>query len=158
VQDWLNQCYEWIINEFHLNPSVDMNKIIKYVESQLLQSDLSASMVPGTGLPINVSELDNVKLRGPPILVEITSITEIGYSAIALQNIQQVRTDSHHLERLTNEDVDHDDENSMPDYPRSMLRFELSDGSTSFRAMEYQTLPELKLGTTPLGYKVSHSM
>ena len=35
-----------------------------------------------------------------------------------------------------------------------MLRLELSDGATTLRAMEYQRIPELKLGSTPLGYKV----
>jgi hypothetical protein len=41
----------------------------------------------------------------------------------------------------------------IPNYPRSMLRFELGDGSVKFEAMEYRSIPEIQLGVTKLGYK-----
>jgi RecQ-mediated genome instability protein 1 len=113
-------------------------------------------MVPGTGLPADVSGFDNTSLHGPPILVEIVSMTEIGHSAFSLQNTRQTRLDATDLTVLASEEATSED-GTIPNYPRSMLRFELSDGSTTFQAMEYRTLPELQLGVTPLGYKVRHA-
>ena len=68
-----------------------MRAIIEHVDSQLLQSNLSDSMLEGTGFPPNIAELDNYTLQGPPILVEIVAMTEIGHSAFSLQNIRQAR-------------------------------------------------------------------
>jgi RecQ-mediated genome instability protein 1 len=152
-QEWLGACYAWIIEELRLNPATDIDKIIENVESQLLQSDLRDSMVHGTGLPANISELDNTSLHGPPVLVEIISMTEIGHSAFSLQNTRQTRIDASDLAVLAADDTGEGD-GSIPNYPRAMLRFELSDGSVTFQAMEYRTLPEIQLGVTPLGYKV----
>jgi RecQ-mediated genome instability protein 1 len=135
-----------------LNPSTDLEKIIRNVEEQLLQSDLGDSMLRGTGLPPNVAELDNTRLQGPPILVEILSITEIGHSAFSLQNTRQARIDKEDLAGLATAEGG-EDEGPIPKYPHSMLRFQLSDGTTVFDAMEYRTLPEIQLGVTPLGYK-----
>ena len=133
-----------------MNPAVDLDKILENVEFQLLESNLEDSMLRGTGLPANVSELDDTRLRGPPVLVEIISMTEIGHSAYNLQNIRQTRLDRVDLTGL----VGDDDEGPVPNYPRSMLRLQLSDGSVIFEAMEYRPLPELQLGTTQLGFKV----
>jgi RecQ-mediated genome instability protein 1 len=152
VQEWLDACYTWIIEEYNLSPLIDVDKIMESVESQLLQSDLRDSMLPGTGLPANISELTNVTIRGP-FLVEIVAITEIGHSAFTLQNTRQVRMDRADLAGLGPEVAD-EDEGPIPKYPRSMLRFELSDGATTLQAMEYRPLPEIQLGVTPLGYKV----
>lgn len=115
-------------------------------------------MLPGTGLPQNVYELDNTKLQGPPILVEIISITEIGQSAFNLQNVRQARIERADLAGLAEEGDEQDggeDAGPVPKYPRSMLRFQLSDGATVLEAIEYRRIPELELGVTPLGYKVN---
>jgi RecQ-mediated genome instability protein 1 len=111
-------------------------------------------MLAGTGLPPNVSELINSTLTGPPILVEMVSITEIGHSAFSLHNVRQARIERADLAGLAEQEEDGEEEGSIPNYPRSMLKFELSDGSTTMQAIEYRRLPGLQLGETPLGLKV----
>jgi RecQ-mediated genome instability protein 1 len=113
-------------------------------------------MLAGTGLPPNVSELDNAKLPGPPVLVEIVSMTEIGQSAFNLQNVHQARIERADLAGLAGDEAEDEDPEAgpVPKYPRSMLRFQLSDGSTVLDAIEYRKIPEFELGATPLGYKV----
>ena len=115
-------------------------------------------MLPGTGLPRNVAELNNTKLQGLPILVEIVSMTEIGHSAFSLQNVRQARIEKADLAGLAGEEDENQEDGEeagpVPKYPRSMLRFQLSDGATVLEAIEYRKIPELELGVTPLGYKV----
>lgn len=92
-----------------------------------------------------------------PLLVEITSITEIAHSAFSLLNTHQTRVDRADLGLAQDENAEQprdEDEGPIPRFPRGMLRFELSDGLTTFRAIEFRSLPQLELGTTPLGYKV----
>jgi RecQ-mediated genome instability protein 1 len=100
---------------------------------------------------------------GPvPLLVEVRSITDIAQSAFSLLNTHQTRLDRADL-GLAQGDANHggeqqqqveEDEGPVPRFPRGMLRFELSDGCTTFRAIEFRSLAELELGVTPLGYKV----
>lgn len=119
-------------------------------------------MLPGTGLPPNIAFINNTKLPGPPVLVEIISLTEIGHSAFNLQNVRQARIERADLAGLAEEDGENQEDGEetgpVPKYPRSMLRFQLSDGMTVLEAIEYRRIPELQLGVTPLGYKVSLSM
>lgn len=44
----------------------------------------------------------------------------------------------------------------LPEYPRSMLKLELSDGRGVVKGIEYKRIPGLKLGDTKLGCKVSY--
>ena len=85
-------------------------------------------------------------------------MTDIGHSAFALQNVRQARIERADLAGLAGEEDENQDEGeetgSVPKYPRSMLRFQLSDGATVLEAIEYRKIPELELGVTPLGYKV----
>lgn len=99
---------------------------------------------------------------GPtPLLVEIRSITEIAHSAFSLLNTHQTRLDRADLGLARDEDNQQEprqqdeDEGPISRFPRGMLRFELSDGRTRFRAIEYRSMPDLVLGETPLGYKAS---
>jgi RecQ-mediated genome instability protein 1 len=141
-----------------MDPATQMDALINMVDAQLLQSDLADSMLEGTGLPLNVATLDGVPLPGPPVLVEVVSITDIGASAFQLQNVRQMRVDRTKMANIAAEDdaeeVDEDLDGPMPKYPRSMLQLELSDGTTTLKAVEYRPLPELVLGSTPLGFKV----
>ncbi|KAF7336712.1 DUF1767 domain-containing protein [Mycena venus] len=156
--EWLDACYDWVTTEHHLDPAAHMPAIIEHVEAQLLQSDLCDSMSHGTGIPLALVTAVSGTLRGP-VLVEITSLTEVGSSALALDQVRVARA-----ERLAagaglgdeeNEaDLEVDGEGPVPNYPRGMLRFELSDGATALSAIEYRPLPELTLGVTPLGYKM----
>lgn len=106
---------------------------------------------------------------GPPVLVEVIAVTDIGHSAFSLQNTRQARLDKADLaglaaqkrERDGQQGVgegepqgDEEDEGPIPKYPRGMLRFELSDGHTVIKAIEYRKIPELVLGELELGYKV----
>lgn len=156
--EWLDACYAWVTAEHHLDPTMHMPAIIEHVEAQLLQSDLCDSMSHGTGIPLHLLTAVSGTLHGP-VLVEITAITEVGSSALALDQVRVARA-----ERLAagadagdeeNEaDLEVDGEGPVPNYPRSMLRFELSDGASTLAAFEYRPLPGLTLGVTPLGYKV----
>lgn len=160
-QEWLEACCDWIIEELSLNPNnaTDLPRLIENVELQLLQSDLRDSAVAGTGLPTTLGDIKHGRLGGAPVLVEIAAMTEIGSSAFQLQTVRQTRVDRADLAGLNadrGEDgqAEEEDEGPVPRYPRSMLRLELTDGTTMLKAVEYRRLPQLVLGETPLGYKV----
>lgn len=158
--EWLDACYAWVTAEHHLDPATHLPAIIEHVEAQLLQSDLCDSMSHGTGIPLALLTAPSGTLHGP-VLVEITAITEVGASALSLDQVRVARAermaagagaDAGEGEEAA--DLEIDGEGPVPNYPRSMLRFELSDGATPLPAIEYRPLPELTLGVTPLGYKV----
>jgi len=151
---WLDACLEWMAAEHQLNNmDTQAAEIISQVETQLLNSDLRDSMTKNTGFPPNIDKAEDTRLWGNT-LVQVLAITEIGHSAFSLQNTRQMRIDRADLAGLTVENEDEEDGGPIPKYPRSMLRFDLSDGSQTLRAIEYRKLPELELGVTPLGYKV----
>ncbi|KAI9512074.1 hypothetical protein F5148DRAFT_125820 [Russula earlei] len=153
-ESWLSQCYAWVIEEHDLNPATDMDGIKEHVESQLLMSDLTDSMVHGTGLPHDLAGLQKGTLSGPPIMVQIMALTEIGHSAFSLMNVRQAKIDRADLSGLARGDnEDEADEGPVPNYPRAMLRLELSDGAIKLNAIEYRKIPQLDLENTPLGYK-----
>ncbi|KAI5122771.1 hypothetical protein M0805_009853 [Coniferiporia weirii] len=89
--DWLDACCTWIADELRLDPATQTQEFISNVETQLLESNLCDSMVEGTGLPMNALTMNNERIRGPPVLVEVTAVTEIGHSAFNLQNVRQTR-------------------------------------------------------------------
>ncbi|KAH9037843.1 hypothetical protein EDB85DRAFT_2085721 [Lactarius pseudohatsudake] len=152
--NWLQQCYTWVIEEHGLDPATDMAKIMEHVESQLLMSDLTDSMVSGSGLPHDLPGLRKGSLSGPPVLVQILALTEIGHGAFNLMNIRQAKIDRADLSGLARGDNDDEaDEGPVPNYPRSMLHFQLSDGTIRLNAIEYKKIPQLDLENTPLGYK-----
>jgi RecQ-mediated genome instability protein 1 len=138
----------------NLDPTAQTQEFIVNVEGQLLESDLRDSMLEGTGLPLNIATLNGVKLRCGPVLCEVTDITEIGHSAFTLLNTRQQRNELEDLANLALDDGVENDEGPCPDYPRTMLRLELTDGTTTVHAVECRKIPQLKLGETPLGYKV----
>ncbi|KAH9058400.1 hypothetical protein EDB87DRAFT_1626557 [Lactarius vividus] len=153
--NWLQQCYTWVIEEHSLNPATDMAKIMEHVESQLLMSDITDSMVSGSGLPHDLPSLHKGSLSGPPVLVQILALTEIGHSAFNLMNVRQAKADRADLSGLARADNDDEaDEGPVPNYPRSMLHFQLSDGTIRLNAIEYKKIPQLDLENTPLGYKM----
>ncbi|KAF7327641.1 DUF1767 domain-containing protein [Mycena kentingensis (nom. inval.)] len=153
--EWLGACYDWVLDHHNLTPATDMPTILHHVEAQLLQSDLSDSMAHGTGIPLNILQAPCATLRGP-VLVEMTAITEVGSSALALDAVRVVRDERMNAgagaEGEEEEaDLEVDGEGPVPNYPRSMLRFELSDGATTLSAFEYRSIPDIVLGETPLG-------
>lgn len=109
-------------------------------------------MIPGSGLPQNVADFLNTTIHGD-VLVQIISITEIGHSAFTLQNVRQARLEREDMAGLARHEDD--EEEGIPSYPRSMLRFQLSDGLTILQAIEFRHLEKIVLGETKLGYKVS---
>jgi RecQ-mediated genome instability protein 1 len=148
-----------VVEEHNLNPATDMGRIKEQVESQLLMSDLTDSMVHGTGLPHNTAGFQKSVLSGPPVLVQIMALSEIGHSAFSLMNVRQTKIDRADLSGLAQADDNEDeaDEGPVPNYPRSMLKLELSDGAIRLNAIEYRKIPELDLENTPLGFKVRPS-
>ncbi|KAG9095586.1 hypothetical protein FRC06_009644 [Ceratobasidium sp. 370] len=145
--EWLDACLEYITGELGVDTN-DFDTLRSHVEEQFLQSNLADSVLPNTGLPAP----DSHDVRIKNTLCEIISITEIGHSAFTLKNVRQARIDKEDLAGLTG-DLDDGEDYSVPKYPRSMLRMELSDGHKTMRAIEYRRIPELELGVTPLGAK-----
>ncbi|KIO24501.1 hypothetical protein M407DRAFT_76913 [Tulasnella calospora MUT 4182] len=154
--NWLNACYEWVLEDSNLRPN-QTNELVAKIENQLMLSDLDDSMAANTGLPEDIASLTSARIGKPPnpILVQIVSLTEIGHSAFQLLNVRQTRIDRADLAGLIEAGVEDEEESEpIPKYPRSTLSLELSDGSIAIRAMEYKKLPDLELGVTPLGCKV----
>jgi RecQ mediated genome instability protein len=157
----LEQCCVWIANEKELSVTEKFQEFFQHVHDQLLKSDLKDSMHHGTGLPELSSFTGNIS--GPPVLVQIIAIKEIGVSAFQLEQIRAA-----HEERILagvgdeegeeDGDLEVEAEGPMPKYPRGTLLLRLSDGATEFDAMEYRPIPQLALGVTKLGYKVSFIM
>ncbi|KAG2146166.1 uncharacterized protein EDB93DRAFT_1086599 [Suillus bovinus] len=152
---WLRDCCSWIASSYTLSPT-DFPQFSAHVTSQFLQSNLTDSTLPNTGLPQNIRNIKNARLTGLPCLVEIRAISDIGVSAFSLMNVRQNRMDRADLAGLVREDEEdaEEDEGPVPKYPRGMLRLELSDGFTTVEAVEYRAIPQLELGVTPLGYKI----
>lgn len=154
----MDGCCEWLVGNQHIDPLTSFPEFTDQVKDQLLQSDLHDSMMHGTGLDVHINKYTG-SLRGPPVLVQITEISDIGISAFQLEQVRAARE-----ERLMagvgdeegeeDGDVDVEGEGPMPKYPRGALRFKLSDGVTTLKAIEYRSLPQISLGPTPLGYKV----
>lgn len=146
--EWLDACCDYLIGEMGLNAG-DFEPLRAQVEEQFLQSSLADSAIPNTGLPAP----DSHDIRIKDTLCEVVALTEIGHSAFSLKNVRQARVDKEDLAGLAG-DMDDGEDYSVPKYPRSMLRFELSDGTKTMRAIEYRKIPQLDLGVTPLGTKV----
>ncbi len=128
---------------------------------------MADSTVPNSGIPTTITnETKKVVIgtlaTGGPILVQISAITDIGHSAFHLRNVRQTRIDKADMAGLAEEmdakedgpSVTEGEDFRVPDYPHSMLRMALSDGSRTLQAMEYQRIPALQLGPTHLGCKV----
>ncbi|KAG8716394.1 hypothetical protein FRC11_013377 [Ceratobasidium sp. 423] len=146
--EWLGACYDYITGELDISPD-DFESLKTHVEEQLLQSSLADSAVRNTGFPDPNSHGIQIKNT----LCEVVALTEIGHSAFTLKNVRQARVDKEDLAGLAG-DLEDGEDYSVPKYPRSMLRFELSDGTKTMRAIEYRRIPDFELGVTPLGTKI----
>lgn len=139
----------------------DTQKLMRMLETALLDSDLKDSMQTGTGFPEGVTTANNLTVQGS-LLVQIVDITEIGHSAFSLTNVRQTRLDQEDLAGLTRQDEEEgenrnqadEDAGPIPKYPRSMLKLHLSDGFVTVPAIEFKKIPELELGVTTLRCKV----
>ncbi|KAG6856895.1 hypothetical protein H0H87_012476 [Tephrocybe sp. NHM501043] len=156
---WLNECYNWLVNEGDHDPDTRFQDLVDAIKYQILESSLSDSMLPGTGLPTHIAHTETkTVLTGQEIFVEITALTEIGSSAFSLNQTRIAREERIKEGNIIDDegegDIDVSGEGPMPKYSRSMLRFELTDGTTTVPAIEYRNLPELSLENTPLGFKV----
>ena len=132
---------------------------------QYLGSDLADSSLEGSGLPANVQQIEKGRIAtsdsGGAILCQTNAIMEIGHSAFSLRNVRQARIDKADMAGLAAQERDEGEEPpqdgedyTIPSYPRSTLRFVLSDGFRKLDAMEYRPLPSINLADTPLGCKV----
>ena len=154
----MDGCCEWLKGDQHIDPLTSFPEFTHQVKDQLLQSDLHDSMMHGTGLDIHIDKYTG-NLKGPPVLVQIIAIADIGISAFQLEQVRAAREERFAAgvgdeEGEEDGDVDVEGEGPMPKYPRGILRFKLSDGHTTLEAMEYRHMPQISLGPTPLGYKV----
>ena len=162
-QDWLGGCCQWL-EGLQIKPH-ETKRLIDKAEAALLESDLEDSTQSGTGFPQDIASAGDLTVQGPSILVQIVDITEIGHSAFSLMNVRQTRLDQEDLAGLArqneeNENQDQADEDvgPIPKYPRSMLKLQLSDGTITVPAIEFQRIPGLELGVTELGCKVIVSL
>ncbi|GLB40320.1 putative recQ mediated genome instability protein [Lyophyllum shimeji] len=155
--EWLSQCYAWLTTEGGQDPDRDFEKLVKALEYQILESNFQDSMLPGTGLPTHIG-LPTTSTTVKGVLVEVASMTEIAHSAFNLNQISMAREERLKSGDVKDEegegDIDVAGEGPIPKYPRGMLKFELTDGTTALRAMEYRPIPQLSLEKTPLGYKI----
>ncbi|KAF6754381.1 hypothetical protein DFP72DRAFT_898914 [Ephemerocybe angulata] len=158
--DWLQGCYEWAITLDGVRPN--SQELFDTIRTQLLKSNLSESLDSTDGLPQDIGHFNTkVTLSGVPTLVEIISLSEVGSSAFQLDQVRKGREDriraggfDENGEGDEEADLEVEGEGPLPKYPRSMLSFVLSDGTTQFQAMEYKPLPQLSLVQTPLGFKL----
>ncbi|KAF5339118.1 hypothetical protein D9611_011252 [Ephemerocybe angulata] len=158
--DWLQGCYEWAIGLDGVRPN--SQELFDTIRTQLLKSSLSQSLDPTDGLPQDIGDFNTqVTLCGVPTLVEIISLSEVGSSAFQLDQVRKGREErlraggfDEYDEGDEEADLEVEGEGPLPKYPRSMLSFVLSDGTTQFQAMEYKPLPQLSLVQTPLGFKL----
>ncbi|CAE6519207.1 unnamed protein product [Rhizoctonia solani] len=146
--EWLGACYDYITGELGVLPD-DFESLKTHVKEQLLQSSLADSAVRDTGFP----DLNSHGVQIKNTLCEVVALTEIGHSAFTLKNVRQARVDKEDLAGLAG-DLEDGEDYSIPKYPRSMLRFELSDGTKTMRAIEYRRIPDFELGVTQLGTKI----
>lgn len=159
-QEWVTQCIAALLED-------GQQATTDAVETQYLWSNLGVSTrhVAGTGIPIpqndEAGELHNVTLFFTPTLVQVYRIAEIGASAFQLKTTLEQRRDvisgATRIRRLEDEEEDApgQDDKGPPPYQRSMLSMLVSDGRTALRSIEYRRIPDLTLGVTPLGVKVS---
>jgi len=146
----------------NLSPATAFPEFMERVRDQLFKSDLQDSMLHGTGLDVHIANFSGT-LQGPPVLVQIMAITEIGTSAFQLDQVRAAREERitegvGNVEGEEDGDVEVEGEGPMPKYPRGTLHFQLSDGVTLFEAMEYRHIAQITLGNTPLGFKVVSPM
>ena len=155
---WLNDCYEYVVDQYSRSPTTNLDEIIQKIEYELLHNHLTDSMLPETGLPAGIGKNDTYTEIKGPMLVEITAIDEQGVNAFELMQIRQARIDHQELYGVDDDQdqpQDQDDVEPMPQYPRKTLDFVLSDGTHSLKALEFDRIPQLDLAGTPLGLKVS---
>ncbi|KAH6913275.1 hypothetical protein BKA70DRAFT_1558649 [Coprinopsis sp. MPI-PUGE-AT-0042] len=145
-----------IIRRVSLDPP-NYTKIIAVIQKQILKADL----FDATGLPPQISSRETtICIAGPPVLVQIKALTDIGISAFKLEEVRKAREERPQSGLGTEEDgedegdIEVEGEGPMPKYPRGTLMFGLSDGTAILKAMEYKVLPQLSLLTTPPGYKM----
>jgi RecQ-mediated genome instability protein 1 len=161
AQEWAMAAVAWLQDQLSLDPNAEHapQHLLDNVDLQLLQSDLSDSMLHHTGLPTRVQSIKNGVIATPatggPILVQILEVMEIGASAFNLMNVRQARKDGTDLSGLAVGTEEEGGEGAKEaTYPRGMLSLTLSDGSVQVKAIEYRKIEGLALGETPLGFKV----
>jgi RecQ-mediated genome instability protein 1 len=137
-------------------PNQTPQQLIKAVEQQLLMSDLHDSVQPPGPLDRLRAATDDLydlsSTRG--VLVQVTSLTDIGHSAITLRDAHSKRKEERAGGPAVVGNVEDDAAAGGPTrFPRGMLAFDLSDGHTSLRSIEYERLPAVNLGEIPLGAK-----
>ncbi|KAG8839217.1 hypothetical protein FRB91_009638 [Serendipita sp. 411] len=168
--EWVKACVEFLQEELTLNPTTQITELNEHTRLQLLQSDLSDSMLRNTGFPSSIHKMKagviGTPVSGGPILVQVTAIMEIGASAFTLKNVRQARLDKADMTGLTKDKgPEGEEENNQrpqleeedataPPYPRSMLSLMISDGTYTVKAIEMKRLNELILGETQLGCKI----
>ncbi|KAJ3513498.1 hypothetical protein NMY22_g15025 [Coprinellus aureogranulatus] len=159
---WLRRAIDDIMDETGM-PFFDYAHVTHALEERIFHSRLEDITVPGTGLRPPTSRILPHGILQGPILLEIVHIAEIGVSAFELESVRQERAQIKHQRRIEQvrrivtprEDDAIQPRPILPVYPRNRIKIYFTDGFTVLEAVECERLPDIVLGETPMGRKVS---
>ncbi|KAJ3537019.1 hypothetical protein NMY22_g5783 [Coprinellus aureogranulatus] len=159
---WLRRAIDAIMDETEM-PFFDVAHVTHALEQRIFHSRLEDITVPGTGLRPPTSRILPHGILHGPILLEIVHIEEVGVSAFELESVRQERARIKHQRRIEQvrrivtprEDDAIQPRPILPVYPRSRIKVYFTDGFTLLEAVECERLPDIVLGETPMGRKVS---
>ncbi|KIJ12144.1 hypothetical protein PAXINDRAFT_83435, partial [Paxillus involutus ATCC 200175] len=144
---WLSDCCQWISSEHNI---CHFHRFIEHVGLQLLRSNLGDSVVPGSGTTqAHEGRAGWPRINGDPLRDHAVKTNDrtrtphrdsIGPSQASCNLLSDSRI--------------HTTPGPVPRFPRGVLMFELSNGCTTFRNIEFRSLAKLGSGITPSGYKV----
>ncbi|KAF0447594.1 hypothetical protein F8M41_002765 [Gigaspora margarita] len=147
LQDtWLQQHLE--------NANLDNQRLYQAIYNEFLDSDLNKSMKPH--LPPLIEDKHKIIIgEHQPIILQIADIFEVGVSAQSLLDVVNSYLSGSMKQGHKYNDLS-DRQYESIQFPRGMLKFQLTDGYQSVDAIEYKPLSNLNL-LTPIGIKISVS-
>ncbi|KAI5478173.1 DUF1767 domain containing protein [Pseudohyphozyma bogoriensis] len=158
--EWLSACYDYLNTHF---PNTPAPQLIKLVESQLLQSDLSTSTLAPrssrfpTPLP---TQLFPGVARQCAVLVQVVAIDEVGFPALGIYDTLKSKRDARGVPvkiKVGDEDengAEGEFEDKEGVYPRGLVRITVSDGFSEVEGFERKRVNGLGLEECGLGTKL----
>ncbi|CAG8578111.1 309_t:CDS:2 [Scutellospora calospora] len=139
---------------YHKNANFDNQQLYQAVYNEFLDSDLNKSMKPH--LPSLIEDKHKVIIgEHQPIILQIADIFEVGVSSQTLLDVINSHLSGSLKQGHKYNDIS-DKQYESIQFPRGMLKFQLTDGYQSVDAIEYKPLSNLNL-LTPIGIKISVS-
>ncbi|CAG8624879.1 10351_t:CDS:2 [Dentiscutata heterogama] len=136
------------------NANLDNQRLYQTIYNEFLDSDLNKSMEPH--LPPLIEDKHKIIIgEHQPIILQIADIFEVGVSAQSLLDVVNSYLSGSVKQGHKYNDLS-DRQYESIQFPRGMLKFQLTDGYQSVDAIEYKPLSNLNL-LTPIGIKISVS-